>query len=99
MIGKPTITNEQSNCPSQEGSIVTWQTIESAPKDGTRILLHWPTLFNEPYVGGGRWDDQVIYLHSQPFWASDYPWSNAQLRLKPPTLWMPLPEPPEKGDS
>ena len=62
-----------------------WQPIETAPKDGTRILA---------YCAGGDWQD-VIYWEASwqgaPFWCSD--------RTKTdPTHWMPLPEPP-KGDT
>ena len=73
-----------------------WQPIETAPKDGTRILLahHQNKYENLPpliWVIDGQWganwrtgDDY------QPHWHHD-----RKLRLVSPTHWMPLPEPPK----
>ena len=59
-----------------------WQPIETAPKDGTRILL-WlePTRIAMPFAWqDGRW------------MGDDYP-----LNMATPTHWMPIPPPPEGG--
>ena len=56
-----------------------WQPIETAPKDGTRVLL-WiePVKIAMPFAWqDGRW------------MGDDYP-----LNMAWPTHWMPLPEPP-----
>lgn len=66
-----------------------WQPIETAPKDGTRILLHFPR-------SGSRGKDEVVigYWHQpgnpdQPgFWMG---WGSGR---KTATHWMPLPAPP-----
>lgn len=60
-----------------------WQPIESAPKDGTRVLL-WiePTKIAMPFMwGNGRWH------------GDDFP-----LNMATATHWMPLPDAP-KGQS
>jgi Protein of unknown function (DUF551) len=58
----------------------TWQPIETAPKDGTRILItsNWTDYANKPLgCEVGRWDG--------------FQWVACE---KEPTHWMPLPEPP-----
>jgi hypothetical protein len=70
-----------------------WQPIETAPKDGTRILAYWPDIYGhsnscqvETWFGprGVGYEDDLCW--QSPFewggWGSD------------PTHWMPLPPPP-----
>lgn len=60
-----------------------WQPIETAPKDGTEILLY------RRGVSQGKW--RVGMLNGQCAWGGDgwfYP------RWDQPTHWMPLPEAP-----
>lgn len=67
-----------------------WQLIETAPKDGTSILL-----FGEDRVSYGGWmsaADQGAepgeeYLISAGWWS-------VELNENAPTHWMPLPDPP-----
>lgn len=56
-----------------------WQNIETAPKDGTRIL-----------VIGGLWDKVEIALADGEWWSM----RRKQGASGPPTHWMPLPPPP-----
>lgn len=71
-----------------------WQPIETAPKDGARVILG---------NANGIWmaDWRPVYVSGyQP----ECPWSSAMLnhdhmvdksgRYSPPTHWMPLPPPP-----
>lgn len=75
---------------------MNWQPIESAPKDGTYILVSNP-------AAGGSW-----VAHWFPVAVSGYkfdqPWRSVMLnhwhipektRYVPPTHWMPLPPPPK----
>ena len=56
-----------------------WQPIETAPKDGTRMLMFWPYWRSDPVIG--QWDGE---------W-----YSECQLADGPgPTHWMPLPAVP-----
>jgi hypothetical protein len=75
-----------SPAPHQE-----WQSIETAPKDGTTILL-----FGENVVTVGGWvsaadqgaEPEEEFLIAAGWWSFD-------LRDNTPTHWMPLPEPPQ----
>ena len=70
-----------------------WQPIETAPKDGTNIIL-----FGEGKVTVGGWvsaEDQGAepgeeYLIAAGWWSIDLADNN-------PTHWMPLPDPPAGG--
>lgn len=74
---------------------MNWQPIETAPKDGTRILL---------FVGGsmivvGQWDSDRNAAKPKPYWDNDlrYVFGKTHARSVPITHWMPLPKPPSKG--
>ncbi len=59
-----------------------WQPIETAPKDGTNIMLGWPTM-----TMSGYWAD----------WAGRKSWVTSRGEYggsAAPTHWMPLPAPP-----
>lgn len=66
----------------------TWQPIETAPKDGTLVLLYWPTSKRNRYVLGSFRKRHERSLYAR--WIASYPnhWPK-------PTHWMPLPEPPK----
>jgi len=66
-----------------------WQPIETAPRDGTYILLGW---FLE---GGGGGHPEVAFWHStKQLWCSSR-LLNAEGYYSP-THWQPLPEPPKE---
>ena len=66
-----------------------WQPIETAPRDGTYILLDW---FLE---GGGGGHPEVAFWHStKQLWCSSR-LLNAEGYYSP-THWQPLPEPPKE---
>ena len=76
---------------------MTWQPIETAPVDGTEILLlidgkviegHWLEIEDPHYGSFGSWELVVLPFHGCGCCASDDP--------PEPTHWMPLPEPPEE---
>jgi hypothetical protein len=62
-----------------------WRPIETAPRDGTRILIR-----SGCYVCQGFWDREAQEQGGQ-CWREDNPdWERAE-----PSDWMPLPDPPE----
>lgn len=66
-----------------------WQPIEMAPKDGTKIVLHFPGPWRDPSEIGasvGQWTGS--------YWWCTAIWASSEMRGAP-THWMPLPEPPE----
>jgi hypothetical protein len=66
-----------------------WQPIETAPKDGTGVLLFNP--YEEQWVAIGRWLD---HIHED----FHYGWNVDQWRDgSEPTHWRPLVDPPHNG--
>lgn len=70
-----------------------WLPIESAPRDGSDVLLWLPA------SGGalrGCWDDDRYAKKPRPFWTNDCDrlWGRTHTREHQPTHWMPLPPPP-----
>jgi hypothetical protein len=70
-----------------------WRTIDSAPKDGTRILL-----FDNGYIAIGRWSDDARFGNEKygPGWqifeCEMDEWY--AIATDTATHWMPLPSPP-----
>ena len=60
-----------------------WQPIETAPKDGTKVLLS-----NQRRVDSSRWVGQTA-VGPVGHWLGEW--------YAPPTHWMPLPNPPAVG--
>lgn len=69
-----------------------WQPIETAPRDGTEVLLWWPYWRRRPVIGkwdGSTWVSEVkLYFYGT---GSPYPDDSDS----DPKNWMPLPAPPE----
>jgi len=72
-----------------------WQPIETAPKDGTRVLL-WVCDFGRWLCVCGSWDNDRHATKPKPYWTHDNARSNGirDTRANQPTHWMPLPPPP-----
>lgn len=76
---------------------MSWQPIETAPKDGTEVLL-WFAQFETRRIGAWMpWGDS-----SYPFLWQDChggnlhrPWKYEDENYDYPTHWHPLPEPPK----
>lgn len=75
---------------------MNWQPIETAPKDGSIILLYRPTAAKWAVIAPGAWNDDHYAKHPRPYWEG---WlkigSVSEYRYWTPTHWMPLPEPPK----
>jgi hypothetical protein len=72
---------------------MNWQPIETAPKDGTRVLIY------------GYWDGELSDLDEEPeVWKARFSlgtwWVDSDqyyvARVVNPTHWMPLPKPPKR---
>ena len=69
-----------------------WKPIETAPKDGSRILVWIP---GEEMTRIARWDRMEFYTHPKPYWSIERGVSRTRRdRENPPSHWMPLPECP-----
>jgi len=65
---------------------MNWQPIETAPKDGTDLLLFYPSSDGEaPFIDVNRWLDWPREMNA-------YSWTTGGVN---PTHWMPMPEPPK----
>lgn len=73
-----------------------WQPIETAPKDGTRVLLFRPSQYPSATVVAGNFDSDRYASKPRPYWTHDLEilWSRTEARKCQPTHWMPLPKPP-----
>ena len=69
------------------GSISSWQPIETAPKDGTHIILYWAgKVFEGMYLDNSK---------SMAPWQGFIPMPGQPFPLGKPTHWQPLPQPPK----
>jgi hypothetical protein len=80
-----------------------WQPIETAPKDGTRVILwrgfisfgEWPEMIIAQWDDGAwRWPDPRENPSTHGEWA-DYDLMDGYEDADSPTHWMPLPDPPK----
>lgn len=70
-----------------------WQPIETAPKDGSEILLRWKDAvaigcWRARYEGQFRWQDP----------STQWPLCDETDAADQPTRWTPLPPPPVEGE-
>lgn len=74
---------------------VGWQSINTAPKDGTRILAHCQPRHVETGEPMTFSYANVVWWRRDKFQDSKWPWRHAlNDSAAEPTHWMPLPEPP-----
>lgn len=67
---------------STDRPVLKWQLIDTAPRDGSEVLIAWPG--QEPVVG---WWERF---------RGCFAWHEASRpKFHQPTHWMPLPAPPE----
>lgn len=72
-----------------------WKPIETAPMDGTTVLLY-PATWNGYGCSMGYWDEDEYAKKPNPYWRRhDDMGRVSNSRSTPPTHWMPLPEPPK----
>lgn len=73
-----------------QSAIPQWKPIDTAPRDGTLILLNGGVL-REPATG--QWNDDKYATNPKPFFSHDRVRSTGviETRENQPTHWMPLP--------
>lgn len=75
-----------------------WRPIETAPKDGTPILIWQPDNRHHDEIDGCKFDDPRYAIGYWRAWAKsewDMGWGNRNQAHVNPTHWMPLPAPPK----
>lgn len=72
-----------------------WQPIETAPKDGTPILIWQP---GNPKHNFGAADDNRYAIGYWRTWEPNGGWGNRNQQTVISTHWMPLPQPPKEAD-
>lgn len=72
-----------------------WKPIETAPKDGARILLYFPVFGNSACKEFGYWEIQKHHKNPKPYWTGDRERIFGVLwyRNQQPTHWMILEDP------
>lgn len=72
-----------------------WQPIETAPKDGTRILLCKQAGYGIAWAGLGYWFNREPCPHDPPCKPGAHlGWTDGLDTYSTPTHWMPLPDIP-----
>lgn len=71
-----------------------WQSIEAAPKDGSKILLADYSGLTDYGIKNGMWIASGYWEDSEEPRLADGHWTDGIKWLYSPSHWMPLPEPP-----
>jgi hypothetical protein len=72
---------------------MSWQPMESAPRDGTRVLIERPTPGGGTQVDIAKYDDDRCVKKPKPYWAWDRGFFGKRtMQDLQPLRWMPLPE-------
>ena len=64
-----------------------WQPIETAPRDGTHVLIYVPGWIN---------GSEARYLDDEGWWLANNDPTDHWGEQQHPTHWMPLPNPPKE---
>jgi hypothetical protein len=71
-----------------------WQTIETAPKDGTNVILFLPGMRRQVTIG--HYDIQETFIHGKMNRRIEGWWiDNGSGWTYKPSHWMSIPEPPK----
>lgn len=70
-----------------------WQPIETAPKDGSYVLVYPPTWSG--VASCAKWSNDEYAKKPMPYWSRTDAIGVSDSRRNPPTHWMPLPAPPK----
>jgi len=79
----------------RDGAVMTeWQPIETAPKDGTDIIVMYIDIATQ-FVRIAFWLDYEWDPSINGWWTYDCGEDELMAPIYAPTHWMPLPEPPK----
>jgi hypothetical protein len=78
------------NHSSEEPTVGEWRPIESAPKDGSSILVWWPDWQKREMCS----NEPVVAWWTGTWWQAGNYWCDPSWAL--PIRWMPLPPPPKE---
>lgn len=78
--------------PNVPNSYIDWQPIETAPKDGSAVLV-WPPTWRG-VLSAARWDSDYG-KKPNPYWRRIDAHAVMDSRNNPPTHWAPPPEGPK----
>lgn len=80
------LSQNNGNSGEREKVIEEWQPIETAPRDGTNIIVYRPKFHGNyiPQVGTDYWMTKGLFV---PTWGKSR-------KDVPPTHWQPFPKPP-----
>ena len=74
-----------------------WQPIDTAPKDGTAVLVS-PGTWSGRSASIAKWESDKYAKKPRPYWGRDDDLGRVTIsREHPPTHWMHLPPPPSQG--
>lgn len=75
-----------------------WQSIDTAPKDGTEIIVFIPA---HGVVSPCRWNEDKYAKKPRPYWAhwGKYAFGINDLRANQPTHWIPVLPKPMTGET
>lgn len=81
----------------KRAEVLQWPDIETAPKDGTRILLYRPTAGEWGQFVFGKYENDEYAKRPKPYFKSDLErlFGVRHDRENQPTHWKPLPDPPK----
>jgi hypothetical protein len=65
-----------------------WQPIETAPRDGTKVIV-WPPTWTAT-TSVANWDEQKYHKKPRPYWDRKDAFSVIDCRARPPTHWQPI---------
>lgn len=68
-----------------------WRSMDSAPKDGSWILVWYP---NRKRSEIARWESDKYRKKPKPYWHTAFTWGVIDNRNNPPSHWQPLPKGP-----
>jgi hypothetical protein len=67
-----------------------WQPMLTAPQDGTVVLATWRDTWKDPGTKNPNVHVEAMYCDGDSWWYA----YDGDGPARPPTHWMPLPEPP-----